>query len=119
MFGRQAIDSDAMVTTSARLAAAFEPDRASAHPRHVTASTSERRDTGFFRDRHGLKSIYDIGVNNVTYETDYPHTDTTWPHTMEWVEKMMVGIPDEIVYKILRGNALRMLGLGEDLKVVN
>jgi hypothetical protein len=38
---------------------------------------------------------------------------------MEWVEKMMVGIPDEIVYKILRGNALRMLGLNEDLKVVN
>jgi predicted TIM-barrel fold metal-dependent hydrolase len=73
----------------------------------------------FFRDRHGLKSIYEIGVNNVTYETDYPHTDTTWPHTMEWVEKMMVGIPDEIVYKILRGNALRMLGLNEDLKVVN
>jgi predicted TIM-barrel fold metal-dependent hydrolase len=73
----------------------------------------------FFRDRHGLKSIHEIGVNNVTYETDYPHTDTTWPHTMEWVEKMMVGLPDEIVYKILRGNALRMLGLNEELKVVN
>ena len=35
----------------------------------------------FFRDNHGLKSLYEIGVNNVTYETDYPHTDTTWPHT--------------------------------------
>ena len=73
----------------------------------------------FFRDRHGLKSIFEIGVDNVTYETDYPHTDTTWPHTMEWVEKMMVGLPDEVVHKVLRGNALRMLGLDEDLKVVN
>jgi len=73
----------------------------------------------FFRDNHGLKSIYEIGVNNVTYETDYPHTDTTWPHTMEYVEKVMAGIPDEVVYKILRGNALRMLSLDENLKVVN
>ena len=73
----------------------------------------------FFRDNHGLKSIYEIGVNNVTYETDYPHTDTTWPHTVEYVEKIMAGLPDEVVHKILRGNALRILSLDENLKLVN
>ena len=73
----------------------------------------------FFRDNHGLKSIYEIGVNNVTYETDYPHTDTTWPHTVDYVEKIMAGFPDEIVHKILRGNALRMLSLDENLRLVN
>jgi len=73
----------------------------------------------FFRDDHGLRSIHEIGVNNVTYETDYPHTDTTWPHTGELVEKMMAGVPDELVYKILRGNALNMLSLDENLRVVN
>ena len=65
------------------------------------------------------KNSISVGVNNVTYETDYPHTDTTWPHTMEYVEKVMAGIPDEIVYKILRGNALRMLSLDDDLKLTN
>ena len=71
----------------------------------------------FFRDKHGLASIHEIGVGNVTYETDYPHTDTTWPHTAEYVEKAMANIPDEIVHKILRGNALNMLSLDEDLRL--
>ena len=73
----------------------------------------------FFRDNHGIASIHEVGINNVTYETDYPHTDTTWPHTQEYVEKVLAGLPDEIVHKILRGNALRMLSLDEDLRLVN
>ena len=37
----------------------------------------------FFRDLHGLESLDRVGVDNVTFETDYPHTDSTWPHTKE------------------------------------
>ena len=73
----------------------------------------------FFRDNHGIESIHKVGVNNVTYETDYPHTDTTWPHTHEYVEKVLANVPDEIVHKILRGNALNMLSLDENLNLVN
>jgi predicted TIM-barrel fold metal-dependent hydrolase len=65
----------------------------------------------FFRDRHGLRSIEEIGVDNVTFETDYPHTDSTWPHTKKVAEEMLDGLPDEVVYKIVRGNAIRMLSL--------
>ena len=35
----------------------------------------------FFRDRHGLESLERVGVDNITFETDYPHTDSTWPDT--------------------------------------
>ena len=35
----------------------------------------------FFRDVHGLESLHRVGVDNMTFETDYPHTDSTWPHT--------------------------------------
>ncbi|MEI7999944.1 MAG: amidohydrolase family protein [Actinomycetes bacterium] len=73
----------------------------------------------FFRDNHGVRSIHEIGVNNVTYESDYPHTDTNWPFTAEYVEKVLADLPDEIVYKVLRGNALNMLGLDDNLRVVN
>jgi predicted TIM-barrel fold metal-dependent hydrolase len=73
----------------------------------------------FFRDYHGVKSLDEIGVDNVTFETDYPHTDTTWPHTLTYVDKMMGHLPDDILYKILRGNALRMLSLNDDLTVSN
>ncbi len=65
----------------------------------------------FTSDQHGLDSIDKVGVDNVCFETDYPHTDTTWPHTREHIEKMVVGMPDDLVYKVLRGNAIRMLAL--------
>jgi predicted TIM-barrel fold metal-dependent hydrolase len=65
----------------------------------------------FFRDRHGLKSLDDIGVDNVTFETDYPHTDSTWPDTKRLAEEMTAGLDDETVYKVMRGNAIRMLSL--------
>jgi predicted TIM-barrel fold metal-dependent hydrolase len=68
----------------------------------------------FFRDVHGLESLHRIGVDNVTFETDYPHTDSTWPHTLEVARAMMGDLPPEVVYKIVRGNAIRMLGLDLD-----
>ena len=35
------------------------------------------------QDRHGLESLDRVGVDNITFETDYPHTDSTWPDTKE------------------------------------
>ncbi|MHB8669871.1 MAG: amidohydrolase family protein [Acidimicrobiales bacterium] len=65
----------------------------------------------FFNDAHGLRSLEDIGVDNVTYESDYPHSDSTWPHTREVAEAQMKDLDDLSVEKIVRTNALRMLSL--------
>ncbi|MSY79667.1 MAG: amidohydrolase family protein [Actinobacteria bacterium] len=65
----------------------------------------------FFRDQHGLDSIEKVGVNNITFETDYPHTDTTWPNSQAVAQKMMGHLPKDVQYKVLRGNAIRMLSL--------
>jgi len=65
----------------------------------------------FFRDRHGLESLDRVGVDNITFETDYPHTDSTWPDTKEVAEKMMGDLPADAIRKIVRGNAIRMLQL--------
>ena len=65
----------------------------------------------FFRDKHGLNSLNEVGVDNITFETDYPHTDTTWPDTKEVAEEMMGHLPQDVVWKIVRGNAARMLGI--------
>jgi predicted TIM-barrel fold metal-dependent hydrolase len=65
----------------------------------------------FFDDAHGLRSLDDIGVDNVTYESDYPHSDSTWPHTRQIAEKQMKDLDQESVDKIVRGNAIRMLAL--------
>jgi predicted TIM-barrel fold metal-dependent hydrolase len=68
----------------------------------------------FFKDRHGVASIDSVGVDNATFETDYPHTDSTWPHTKRVASELLAGVSDEVAYKILRGNAIRMLGLELD-----
>lgn len=65
----------------------------------------------FFRDQHGIDSLDVVGVDNITFETDYPHTDSTWPHTKEVATELMRTVPTDAVEKIMRGNARRMLGL--------
>jgi len=68
----------------------------------------------FFRDDFGVAVLDRVGVDNVTFETDYPHTDSTWPHTKKVAEEMMGHLPADVVHKIVRGNAQRMLNLPQD-----
>ena len=68
----------------------------------------------FFKDRHGLANLDIIGEDNVTFETDYPHTDSTWPDTKALAEEMFAGLSQPLVDKIVRGNAARMLHLPND-----
>ena len=64
-----------------------------------------------FRDQHGLKSLDEVGVDNITFETDYPHTDSSWPDTKAIAEKMFAGLTPKQIHKIVRGNAAKMLSL--------
>ena len=41
----------------------------------------------FTNDVHGMASIAEVGEDNICFETDYPHTDTTWPFAREEVER--------------------------------
>jgi len=68
----------------------------------------------FFRDKHGLDSLEQVGVDNITFETDYPHTDSTWPNSKQIATEMMGHLPADVRYKIIRGNAIRMLSLDLD-----
>ena len=66
----------------------------------------------FFDDAHGLRSVDEIGADNITYESDYPHSDSTWPHTKEIAARQMAHLDDETRHKIVRGNAIKLFGLG-------
>ena len=65
----------------------------------------------FTFDEHGVKSLDEVGEHNICFETDYPHTDTTWPNSKAYCERILEGLTDEQKYNILRGNAIRMLSL--------
>jgi predicted TIM-barrel fold metal-dependent hydrolase len=65
----------------------------------------------FFRDRHGLASLDACGEDNVMFEVDYPHSDSTWPDTKAVALDIMAGLPDATVTKLVRTNAIKLLGL--------
>jgi predicted TIM-barrel fold metal-dependent hydrolase len=65
----------------------------------------------FFDDPHGLRSIDEIGVDRITYETDYPHSDSTWPHSAKIAAEQTADLPADVVHRVLRGNAIEMLHL--------
>jgi predicted TIM-barrel fold metal-dependent hydrolase len=65
----------------------------------------------FFEDTFGVESRHAIGVDQITFEADYPHQDSTWPHTYEYLTEVLDGVPEDEAHKITRGNAIRMLGL--------
>jgi predicted TIM-barrel fold metal-dependent hydrolase len=65
----------------------------------------------FFSDQFGLDNLDAIGVDNVMFECDYPHQDSTWPHTRKLAEEMTRDLDPSIVRKIMRGNAIELYGL--------
>ena len=62
----------------------------------------------FIDDQTGLRMLDIIGEDNVMIETDYPHSDTTWPHSIKLAHERLAGLDPEVQYKILRGNAERL-----------
>jgi predicted TIM-barrel fold metal-dependent hydrolase len=65
----------------------------------------------FFDDEYGLDNLEKVGVSNICFETDYPHSDSTWPHSKETAKKLMGDLPPDVIRKLVRGNAIEMLEL--------
>jgi hypothetical protein len=56
-----------------------------------------------------------LGIDCLTFETDYPHTDSTWPNTKAYAEKVFADYTQDEIEKVFRKNAIRMLGLPESI----
>src|SRR6516162_11551806 len=65
----------------------------------------------FFDDAAGMATLDDIGADQVTFETDYPHADGTWPHSKAVAEKLFASMDDDTVRKIVRDNTIRLFQL--------
>ncbi|HXQ22038.1 MAG TPA: amidohydrolase family protein [Candidatus Acidoferrales bacterium] len=67
--------------------------------------------TCFIDDPVGVKNRHAIGIDTITWECDYPHSDTTWPRSPEILARSFVGVPADDVAKITHENALRIFRL--------
>ncbi len=65
----------------------------------------------FTGDRVGMRLLDVVGENNITFETDFPHSDSTWPNSRAYAAQIVALVGPAAGYKILRGNAIAMLGL--------
>ena len=68
----------------------------------------------FFKDTVGIGLLDQIGVDNVLFETDYPHQDGTFPNSRKVAEELFGHLDQEEIYKIARGNAINLFGLNFD-----
>ena len=67
--------------------------------------------TCFIDDPVGIKNRHAIGIDSITWECDYPHSDTTWPRAPEILMESLAGVPDEDINKMTHENALRIFRL--------
>jgi predicted TIM-barrel fold metal-dependent hydrolase len=67
----------------------------------------ERVMTCFIEDPTGIEMRDKIGIDSITWECDYPHSDSTWPTAPETLWKELGHIPDADINKITHENAMR------------
>ena len=61
----------------------------------------------FINDRIGVRLLDEFNIDNVCWESDYPHSDSTWPNAPEALAPLVADLPSAVVDKITHDNAMR------------
>ncbi len=62
----------------------------------------------FIYDDAGLANLDRIGVENVMFEGDYPHSDSNWPNARKLLSESLAAVPDDQARMIAETNARRV-----------
>jgi predicted TIM-barrel fold metal-dependent hydrolase len=65
----------------------------------------------FWFETVGIQLRQHIGVDNILWESDFPHITSTYPNSWDAVEHSLAGVPAADRKKILFGNAARLYRL--------
>ena len=68
----------------------------------------ERFITCFIDDAAGVKNRHDVGLDRITWECDYPHSDSTWPNSPERLAASLDGVPDDEIDAMTHLNTMRL-----------
>ena len=66
----------------------------------------------FQDDRIGVVTRQDIGIENLMWASDFPHSDSTWPDSREVIERDFSGVPEAERSQIVADNCARLYGIG-------
>ncbi len=67
--------------------------------------------TCFIDDRVGVEVRDKVGVDIITWECDYPHSDSTWPRAPEILWESLAGVPEDEIHKMTHRNAIELFRL--------
>lgn len=57
---------------------------------------------------------HEIGVETLSFGRDFPHPESTWPHTREWLRDAFDGVPEDELRLVLGENIIRFLELDRE-----
>ncbi len=65
----------------------------------------------FIEDPVGVRERHTIGLGVIMWSNDYPHSDSTWPHSRKAIDEHFAGVPEAERHQIVAGNAAALYGL--------
>ena len=73
----------------------------------------------FQEDAIGIRLRDVIGVDNMMWGSDYPHSESTFPQSRKILAEILAGVPDDEQAKIAGGNTARVPNvLGGDINAM-
>jgi predicted TIM-barrel fold metal-dependent hydrolase len=64
----------------------------------------------FQEDAVGIRLRDVIGTRNIMWGSDYPHSESTFPRSLEILDRILLGVPDEDRARIVGANAAELYG---------
>lgn len=65
----------------------------------------------FWYEAAGIEERHNFGVDNIMWESDFPHVTSTYPRSWKFVEHSLQGVPESEAKKLLYQNAVRVYRL--------
>lgn len=65
----------------------------------------------FWYEKAGIELRHEIGVDNIMWESDYPHIAATYPKSWKFVEWSLEGVPEDERKRLLYSNAVKLYKL--------
>lgn len=66
----------------------------------------------FIDDLDGILVRESIGVERIMWSSDFPHLDSSWPESQQFLNKHLAGVPADEASLIVAGNCVRLYNLG-------
>jgi predicted TIM-barrel fold metal-dependent hydrolase len=95
-------------------------DRAYETSRYMDPSPLQLKPSEYFHrqiyatyidDPVGVADRHQIGIDNMMWSSDYPHTASTWPHSQDIVARDFKDVPADEKRKIVRDNVTKLYEL--------